>query len=72
MGGDTDTIASMTGAIAGAHLGDGVIPPQFLVHCEAVEEMRQLAIDLYNVSKPEETSENAKENTEKVEAVKAT
>ncbi|CAG7831620.1 unnamed protein product [Allacma fusca] len=52
LGGDTDTIASMAGAIIGAHMGDEVIPNQFLVHCEHSEDIRKIADDLYEASKP--------------------
>ena len=34
LGGDTDTIAAMAGAISSAHLGDGAIPPALLNRLE--------------------------------------
>jgi poly(ADP-ribose) glycohydrolase ARH3 len=34
LGGDTDTIAAMAGAISGAHLGAGAIPPRLLERLE--------------------------------------
>jgi len=51
LGGDTDTIASMAGAIIGAHMGDKAIPDQFLVHSEHAEDIRKIAEDLYEASK---------------------
>ncbi|XP_026470663.1 poly(ADP-ribose) glycohydrolase ARH3-like [Ctenocephalides felis] len=46
LGGDTDTIASMTGALAGAHLGHEVISPNLIKHCEYSEEIIKLADEL--------------------------
>lgn len=48
LGGDTDTIASMTGSIAGAHLGIENINEALRKHCEYEQEMEELAIDLFN------------------------
>lgn len=50
LGGDTDTIASMCGAIAGAYFGDSVIAENLVKHCESHEEMQKLAQDLYEAS----------------------
>lgn len=47
LGGDTDTIASMTGAISGAFYGDDIIPENLRRHCENNVELTQLADDLY-------------------------
>lgn len=49
MGGDTDTIASMAGAIAGADLGDAAIPPQWLSRLEGVVTARDLADRLHDM-----------------------
>jgi len=46
LGGDTDTIACMAGAIAGAHLGDGSISKGLQQNCEQFEEIIKLADDL--------------------------
>lgn len=46
LGGDTDTVAAMTGALAGAHLGEDAIPPSWREQVEGVDRMRQLADDL--------------------------
>ena len=43
MGGDTDTIAAMAGAIIGARLGEGAIANAWLRRVEGVEHARQLA-----------------------------
>jgi poly(ADP-ribose) glycohydrolase ARH3 len=51
LGGDTDTIASMTGAISGAALGASQIPERWLrrvtetVHTP--DKVRQIAFELY-------------------------
>lgn len=51
LGGDTDTIASMTGAIAGAALGEDNIPVRWLRKIRepvyTPEKVRQIAFDLY-------------------------
>jgi len=51
LGGDTDTIASMTGAISGAALGESRIPERWLKRARETvytpERVRQVAIDLY-------------------------
>uniref|UniRef100_A0A1B6CBF3 ADP-ribosylhydrolase ARH3 n=1 Tax=Clastoptera arizonana TaxID=38151 RepID=A0A1B6CBF3_9HEMI len=46
LGGDTDTIASMAGAIAGAFYGIEVVNANLLKHCERAEEMKALADQL--------------------------
>lgn len=51
LGGDTDTIASMAGAIAGAYLGEGGINKSYRNYCEGVEEVLRLADDLYKLAK---------------------
>jgi poly(ADP-ribose) glycohydrolase ARH3 len=43
MGGDTDTIAAMTGALSGAFLGADAIPEQWLARLEAAERISALA-----------------------------
>lgn len=49
LGGDTDTIACMTGALAGAYYGHEAIPTVLLSHCEAegVQRAIELADCLY-------------------------
>ncbi|XP_050302584.1 ADP-ribosylhydrolase ARH3-like isoform X2 [Anthonomus grandis grandis] len=47
LGGDTDTIACMAGAIAGAYLGEESINKAILQHCEKVEDIVKLADSLY-------------------------
>lgn len=49
LGGDTDTIASMACALSGALYGDGLIAETLAKHCEASEEITQLADQLYEV-----------------------
>lgn len=46
-GGDTDTIASMTGALAGAYVGDGAVSEVMMSHMESSEEAVKLADGLY-------------------------
>ncbi|KOX68946.1 Poly(ADP-ribose) glycohydrolase ARH3 [Melipona quadrifasciata] len=50
LGGDTDTIGSMTGAIAGAFYGEEKINSNLLQHCEASEEFRILGDRLFELS----------------------
>ena len=50
LGGDTDTIASMTGAICGAYYGDSLLSETLLKHCEGSAEIRELADKLYEAS----------------------
>jgi poly(ADP-ribose) glycohydrolase ARH3 len=46
LGGDTDTIASMAGALAGAYLGEGAIPEQWSERVEGKDRLRALADEL--------------------------
>lgn len=48
LGGDTDTIASMAGAIAGAFLGNEGINPNLIEQCEFTKEMILIAEKLYD------------------------
>lgn len=47
LGGDTDTIASMACAIAGAYYGEEAISQNLLKHCEGVEMIKELADQLF-------------------------
>lgn len=49
LGGDTDTIASMAGAIAGAWYGIDCIPAEWSDACEATNTAKQLADKLYEI-----------------------
>lgn len=49
LGGDTDTIACMAGAIAGAHYGISAIPQSWRKSCEGAEEAEHLAERLYKL-----------------------
>ncbi|XP_067167540.1 ADP-ribosylhydrolase ARH3 [Apteryx mantelli] len=49
LGGDTDTIATMAGAIAGAYYGEEQIPPSWEQSCEAFQETEKLANSLYEL-----------------------
>lgn len=50
LGGDTDTIASMSGAITGAFYGDACIPENLRRHCENNVEFAQLADQLFEAA----------------------
>ncbi|XP_034269304.1 ADP-ribosylhydrolase ARH3 isoform X1 [Pantherophis guttatus] len=49
LGGDTDTIATMAGAIAGAFYGEEQVPQSWRESCEAYEETEKLADGLYEL-----------------------
>ena len=53
LGGDTDTIAAMTGAVSGAFYGERSIPREWLESLESgvVAYLTKLAEDLYELSK---------------------
>ncbi|KOC65340.1 Poly(ADP-ribose) glycohydrolase ARH3 [Habropoda laboriosa] len=50
LGGDTDTIGSMTGAIAGAYYGEEKINSNILQHCESSTEFRVLGDKLFEMT----------------------
>lgn len=52
LGGDTDTIASMTGALSGAFLGAAAIPERWMDRLEAADELSDLADQLADASTP--------------------
>ena len=47
LGGDTDTIATMAGAIAGAFYGHLLVPSYWLSRCEGAEIVEKIANDLF-------------------------
>ena len=49
LGGDTDTIASMAGAIGGAYWGMEKIPKEWIDCCEASSEAQSLADRIYDI-----------------------
>jgi len=49
LGGDTDTIASMAGAIAGAWYGIDCIPAEWIDACEATAVAKEFADKLYEI-----------------------
>lgn len=49
LGGDTDTIATMAGAIAGAYYGEEQVPESWKQSCESFEETEKLADSLYEL-----------------------
>ena len=55
-GGDSDTICSMAGAIAGAYYGEPNIPPYMLKICEAVPDAMEQANKLHDLVYSEKTS----------------
>lgn len=54
LGGDTDTIATMAGAIAGACYGIEAIPKSWQASCESVEDALKFAEQLYDLSSTSE------------------
>lgn len=60
-GGDTDTIASMAGAIAGAFVGEEQIPPHLMKQCEGVDNARRQADQLFNMVEEKRTEKENKE-----------
>jgi ADP-ribosylglycohydrolase len=46
LGGDTDTIAGMVGAIVGAHVGEGGLPEEWIEQLEGGPRGRSFAMDL--------------------------
>ncbi len=54
LGGDTDTIAAMTGALAGALLGEPAIPRRWVDRAEAAPQVRLLADGLFARGQPTE------------------
>jgi len=49
LGGDTDTIASMAGAVAGACYGVDCIPADWISACEATDTAKSLANALHKI-----------------------
>ena len=47
LGGDTDTIATMAGAIAGAFWGHAMVPDYWLRHFEGKNLVEDIAVKLY-------------------------
>lgn len=54
LGGDTDTIATMAGAIAGACYGIESIPESWQKCCEGVDDALKFAEKLYKLSQEKE------------------
>ena len=55
LGGDSDTIACMAGAIAGAYWGGENFPEEWFPVTEGVEEITQYADKLYELRVPKST-----------------
>jgi len=49
LGGDTDTIATMAGAIAGAYHGIDLIPPKWSSACEGLQDALNMANSLHKI-----------------------
>ncbi len=61
LGGDTDTIATMAGAIAGAHYGVESVPRHWMKTCEGVDDALKFAEEIYTmVEKGKETKPDSK------------
>jgi len=58
LGGDTDTIASMTGAIAGAFYGYEKFSLLLLSNCEEWDRFRDMADKLLDIATSNEINEN--------------
>jgi poly(ADP-ribose) glycohydrolase ARH3 len=50
LGGDTDTIASMTGALSGAYLGESAIPGSWRENVEGAVRLREIADSLLDLA----------------------
>ncbi|XP_013392919.1 poly(ADP-ribose) glycohydrolase ARH3 [Lingula anatina] len=57
LGGDTDTIASMAGAIAGAYYGIEAIPWEWQSQCEGVADAKKYAEDILKIVQSNVTAE---------------
>eukprot|EP00112_Aurelia_sp_Birch-Aquarium-sp1_P026543 Seg9470.1 transcript_id=Seg9470.1/GoldUCD/mRNA.D3Y31 product=Poly protein_id=Seg9470.1/GoldUCD/D3Y31 len=53
LGGDTDTIGTMAGALAGAHFGFASIPDEWKRVCEGFEDAVEFADQFYDLMFPE-------------------
>eukprot|EP00088_Acartia_fossae_P052663 TRINITY_DN5960_c0_g1_i4.p1 TRINITY_DN5960_c0_g1~~TRINITY_DN5960_c0_g1_i4.p1 ORF type:complete len:330 (+),score=54.11 TRINITY_DN5960_c0_g1_i4:139-1128(+) len=69
MGGDTDTIASMAGAISGAYLGIEDIPDFMIRHCEAVEDAYKQATGIHDIVTLQKPSDSEEKQTNGQEVV---
>ena len=49
LGGDTDTIASMAGAIGGAFWGEAGIPKEWIDSCESSDHAQSLGDELFDI-----------------------
>lgn len=50
LGGHSNTITSMTGALCGAYYGESVISPNMLIQCEGFNEITEISQELYKNS----------------------
>lgn len=50
LGGDTDTIASMTGSLSGAYHGTDILNSSLLKHCEESDHFEELADKLFELA----------------------
>ena len=63
LGGDTDTIATMAGAIAGAYYGIELIPQHWINLCEGTDDAIETAASLYSIAvDSNDEKENGNEN----------
>ena len=53
IGGDSDAIAAMAGAVFGAFNGLGSIPDRWFINLEGVADLKQLGCDLYRLAIPQ-------------------
>ena len=63
LGGDTDTIATMAGAIAGAYYGIEAIPQHWIDYSEGTSDAVQMAEALYSIAVSASEGQGTEENS---------
>ncbi len=65
LGGDTDTIATMASAMAGAYYGIESIPKLWQNTCEGVDDAQTMADQLYQLIQDGKNKDSEKDKAEK-------